>query len=186
MRLDHVIQAFIQFGPENLQGQGEYSVSGKFLSLCHFLYIEKDFVYIQTISLVSIYALKSYPPMVCCLSSPTKLCSSLSTQIPRSFSAAPQPVSLQPALVQVVISSQIQDFIFNLDEFHKVLTAHSSSLWLCMNDRPDLQNIEYNHWQQLQKEYTQDLLHKCYPKCVKVHQLDKKTTKKKKNDACCQ
>lgn len=47
---------------------------------------------------------------------------------PDSFSAAPEPVHLQPALVQVIISSQIQDFILDLDEFHKVLTAHSSSL----------------------------------------------------------
>lgn len=46
----------------------------------------------------------------------------------RPFSAAPETVSPQPALVKVIISSQTQDFILDLDEFHKVLTAHSSSL----------------------------------------------------------
>lgn len=51
-------------------------------------------LYPDIIPLASMYSLKSYPPMVWCLSPPTKLCSSLSTQISRSNSAAPEPVSL--------------------------------------------------------------------------------------------
>lgn len=130
------------------------------------------------------YAMKSCVPIIWCLSSLNKLFTLLqSSKTLKSFSAAPQPISLYPVLAQEIISSHVQDFTFVLDVFHKVPDSpFLQSVWLSPDGNPALENREYNQCQQPQKEYTQYLSCRCYPKCVKLFQKKKK---KKKDDIWC-
>lgn len=122
------------------------------------------------------YAMKSCVPIIWCLSSLNKLFTLLqSSKTLKSFSAAPQPISLYPVLAQEIISSHVQDFTFVLDVFHKVPDSpFLQSVWLSPDGNPALENREYNQCQQPQREYTQYLSCRCYPKCVKLFQKKKK------------
>lgn len=66
------------------------------------------------------------------LSFPSKLFRLLFSKIIRCLLATLLPISPQPVLLQGIMSSQIHDFSFALDEFHKINIAFYSSLTITL------------------------------------------------------